>query len=237
MRNLILAAATAAFLAAAVVPAAAASKTFDVGAFTEIEISSGLNAIVTVGGALSVVAESPRQDELDELIIEVRDGKLRAYTDWNLLDLFDWGPTEQRTTLTISVPELRAANANSGADVEVTGMTGDSLGLNSSSGADLKATGATGRTYELNASSGADLTVDGTCESAEVNASSGSDLKAEGLLCESVDANASSGAGASVHASVSLKANASSGAHIDVFGKPGSVDDETSAGGEVEIRN
>jgi hypothetical protein len=205
--------------------------------FIEIEISSGISAIVTVGGAQSVVAESPRQEELEELIIEVSGGKLRAYRDWNLLDLFDWGPGDRPTTITISVRKLTAANANSGADVEVTGMSGDAIRLNSSSGADLTAKAVSGRSFDLNASSGADLTVDGSCERAEVNASSGSDLRAEKLLCESVDANASSGASADVHASASLKANASSGGNIDVYGKPATVDQETSSGGDIELRD
>ena len=106
MQLLVRAAMSAIFLVAAGGGALAASKTFEVGPFTEIEISSGINATVTVGGTQSVVAESPRQQELDELIVEVSGGKLRAYTDWNLFDLFDWG-MDPRTTITISVPSSR----------------------------------------------------------------------------------------------------------------------------------
>lgn len=230
---------TAALLAMGPASALAASKTFDVEPFTAIEITSGLDAVVTVGGTLSVVAESPRQEELDELRIEVRNGRLRASTDgedWGLLEfLFEAGNRETR--ITITVPELTAAEASAGSDVDVSGMSGDEVVLNASSGADLNVTAASGTRFELNASSGSDLTVEGTCKSADVNASSGSDLDAERLLCEDVAVNASSGSGARVHASASVDAEASSGASVSVSGKPAEVEQEASSGGDIDLRD
>jgi hypothetical protein len=223
---------------AAPATAFAASKTFDVGPFTAIEISSGIDAIVTVGGATqSVVAESPNQEELDELIVEVVDGKLHARTDWDFFDLFNWAAGDRQTKVTITVPALTEANANSGADINVTGISGDQVRLESSSGADLDASGVTAKTYILNASSGADLTVSGTCESADIDSSSGSDLRADKLLCADVSAKASSGSSADVYATASLKADVSSGATVGVYGKPAKVEDEVSSGGDLELRN
>jgi hypothetical protein len=237
MKHLLSAAVAAALSISASGLAAAASRTFDVEAFTAIEIGSGLDAVVTVGGAQSVTAESPNQEELDELILEVRDGKLRASIDWDIFDLFDWMGGDRQTRITISVPALHDVSANSGSDVEVTGMTGDSLRLEASSGADLEAVGTNGKAVELNASSGADLRVEGSCESAEVDASSGADLRAEQLICQNVDANASSGASADVHATAALTANVSSGANLSVYGKPAKVEDEVSSGGEFNRRD
>ena len=215
----------------------AASKTFEVEPFTAIEISSGINAVVTVGGTgQSVVADSPRQQEIDELVVEVRGGKLHAYADWDFFDLFDWGAS-RTITLTVTVPTLDSAEANSGADVDVRGIVADSVHLASSSGADLNATGLAGKRFELDASSGADLSAAGTCDSARINASSGADLRADKLLCADIEANASSGANADVYASASLRANVSSGASIDVYGKPAKVEDETSSGGDLQIRD
>lgn len=237
--HLIAKAAVAAVLClAAPATALAASKTYDVAPFTAIEISSGINAVVTVGGATqSVVAESPNQQELDELIVEVRAGKLHAHTDWDIFDLFDWRADDRRTTITIKVPALTAAEANSGADIAVSGISGDSVKLVSSSGADLEATNVSGKSFDLNASSGADLTVAGSCESARINSSSGSDLSAERLLCAEVEVNASSGSDAEVYASASLSANVSSGASVDVYGRPATVEDEVSSGGDVRLRD
>jgi hypothetical protein len=235
--KLLLSAAVAAILSISTAgTAAAASKTFDVEAFTAVEIGSGLDAVVTVGGAQAIIAESPTQEELDELIIEVRDGKLKAWTDWDILDLFDWAGDRQ-TRITITVPALTEVAANSGADVDVSAIAGDSISLSASSGADLSVAGASGKSFDLNASSGADLRVEGTCESAKVDSSSGSDLRADRLLCQSVDANASSGASADVHATGTLTANVSSGATLNVYGKPATVDDNVSSGGDLELRD
>jgi hypothetical protein len=238
MQLLAKAAVAAVLCLAAPATALAASKTFDVEPFTAIEISSGIDAIVTVGGATqSVVAESPKQEELDELIVEVRDGKFHAHTDRDFFDLFDWAESDRQTRITITVPALTAAEANSGADIDVSGISGDSVRLASSSGADLEATAVSGKSFDLNSSSGADLTVAGTCESARVDVSSGSDLHADKLLCADVEANASSGSDAEVYASASIRANVSSGASIDVYGKPATVEDEVSSGGEVRLRD
>jgi hypothetical protein len=235
--KLLLGAAVATVLLGTSGAALAASKTFELEPFTSVEIGSGINAVVTVGGAQSVVAESPNQSEIDELIVEVRDGKLRATTDWDIFDLFDWAGGDRATKIVISVPALTGVAANSGSDVDVTGLSGENVELNSSSGADLDVTGVTGKAFDLNVSSGADLHVDGTCESAKVNASSGSDLRAEKLLCQTVDANASSGSSADVYATGSLRANVSSGASLNVYGKPATVEDEVSSGGDVELRD
>lgn len=218
--------------------ALAASKTYEPGTFTELRISSGVDAKVTVGGTIqSVVAESPRQEELDELIVEVTDGKLHVHRDWDFFDLFNFGPGDNlQTVVTISVPALVNVESSSGADVQVTGLTGDRLELQSSSGADLRVTGAAGREFELDSSSGSDLEVDGTCERASANSSSGSDLRADKLLCAEIDVDASSGSSAQVYASATLRAEASSGANVDVYGKPKTVDQETSSGGDVELR-
>lgn len=227
----------AAFYVAASTTAFAASKTFDLAPFTAIEISSGINAVVTVGGTQSVVADSPSQEELDRMLVEVRDGKLHAWIDWDLFDLLDFGDSERQVTITISVPALEAASADSGSDVQVTGISGENIRLNASSGADLTVMKASGGSFDLNSSSGSDLEVEGTCESAVVNASSGSDLNADRLICADVDVNASSGSSIEVHATTSLKANASSGGSITVFGKPADVDEEESSGGDVDFRD
>lgn len=224
--------------ALAILPGAAlgASRTFELETFTRIDIGSGLDAIVTVtpGAVASVVAESSDQDELDELVLEVEDGVLRASTEWDLFSLFDFA--ERRTVLTITVPDLTGANANSGSDVKISGMTGGELVIESSSGSDLEVTAATGASYRIDVSSGADLRIDGACETAQISVSSGANLRAENLLCTSVEVNASSGANADVHASGRLDAEASSGADITVHGKPTSTKVDSSSGADIEIR-
>lgn len=223
-------------LALLAVPGAAhaASRTFDVAPFTAIDISSGIKAVVTVGGDQSVVADSANQQYLDELKLEVRGDTLHAWIDWDIFDIFEF---DREVSITISVPALTEAEASAGADVDVTGMTGQSISLEASAGARLDVRGVAAERFDIDASAGATVDVDGTCGQSSVDSSAGAQVRADRLLCEEVDANASAGAGADVHASLSVRANASAGANIRVYGNPGQIDQETSAGGGVDIRN
>ena len=232
MRSLLAAGLTAALLASTPFPGLAASKSFDVEPFTAVEISSGLNAVVSVGGDLTVSAESGRQDSLDELMIEVENGTLRAWTDWNLFDLLDFG-NEGQTTITITVPELTGATANSGADVDITGMTGDRLSLDASSGASVDARQLAGGRVTAEASSGARLQAAGECDEMTAEASSGALVDVRSVVCEAATAEASSGAHADVHATRAVEAEASSGGGVTVFGKPGETRVDSSSGGNV----
>src|SRR5690606_13621656 len=154
---------------------------YDLPPFTKIDISSGIDAVVTVGGAQAVRATSSSQEELDELIVEVRDGVLVARTDWNLLGfLFD---ADRQLRLEVAVPALEAATASSGADVEVTGIAADIVRLGASSGSDLVVREAAGQRFDIEVSSGADLRVSGNCEDAEMGVSSGGTLAAADLAC------------------------------------------------------
>lgn len=236
MQSLLTAAALAGAIAIVVAPASAAEITYgDLPPFTAVDISSGIDAVVTVGSAQTVRAESPHQQQLDELIVEVRDGRLSAKTDWNLLDLFFFEGRQIR--LHVTVPDLERAEASSGADVEVTGLAADAVTLRASSGADLHAVSVAGKRFDIEASSGADLNVEGSCETAEIGASSGSTVEAEGLTCAEVEVDVSSGADATVFASASVTAEASSGGNIRIHGNPTQHEEDASSGGDIEFAN
>lgn len=210
----------------------AANASYDLPPFTGIDISSGIDATVTVGGEQTVRASSPRQGELDELIIEVRDGVLVAKTDWNLLGFLF--ADDRQLRLEVNVPSLERAEASAGADVDVTGVGGDLIRLSASSGADLNVGDAAGGRFHIEVSSGADLHVDGTCEQAEIEVSSGATLQAQGLTCADVGIELSSGADAEIFAGERLTAEVSSGGDIVVHGDPAEREAETSSGGDID---
>lgn len=228
-----LAAASAALLLLAA-PALAETRTIELPAFTALDISSGIDAVVTVGGTQSITAEATDKRLLDDLKLKVEGNTLKAYYDWSFFDLFAFGNRDQ-IKLTIAVPALTKVEASAGSDVEATGVTGDALEFNSSSGADLSLKAVAGKSIDLNASSGAGLEIEGTCETGTANASSGSDLEADDLLCVTMDANASSGSDLDAYASKSVKANASSGSDLTIHGNPAEVEQESSSGSDVKI--
>jgi hypothetical protein len=233
MRTLAWSAAVVAATMILALPAAAESRTIDLPPFTSVDISSGIDAVVAVGGAQSVAAEAPTAEILDEVQFRVDNGTLKAWIDWNIFDLFSLG-LDRQITLTISAPEITGAEASAGSDVDVAGAAGDRLSFEVSSGADLTATAVAGDSLNLEASSGAGLHIDGTCASADVEASSGAGIDAEKLLCADVEVDVSSGASAVIFASASVDAEASSGGHVVVYGKPTKFQTDSNSGGDVE---
>lgn len=228
-----LAAASAALLLLAA-PALAETRTIDLPPFTALDISSGIDAIVTVGGTQSITVEAKDKRLLDDLQIKVEGNTLKAYYDWSFFDIFTFGDRDQ-IKLTITAPALDKVEASAGSDVEATGVSGDALTFRASSGADLKLRGVAGKSIDLGASSGAGLDIEGTCVDGKADSSSGSDLDAEDLLCATIDANASSGSDLDVYASKSAKANASSGSDLTIHGNPADVEQESSSGSDIKI--
>ncbi len=236
MHGIVKRAAASAALLLLAAPALAESRTVDLPAFTALDISSGIDAIVTVGGTQSITVEAKDKRLLDDLQLKVEGNTLKAYYDWSFFDIFSFGDRE-KIKLTIGVPVLGKIEASAGSDVVATGVTGDTLEFGASSGADLSLSGVVGKLVEFDASSGAGLKIEGACVDGKANASSGSDLDAEDLLCATMDANASSGSDLEVYASKSIKANASSGSHLSIYGNPAEMDQEASSGSDIKIEN
>ncbi|MDC9823477.1 DUF2807 domain-containing protein [Devosia sp. ZB163] len=234
MRPTTMLAAAAAVALLLAVPAYAETRAIELPAFTAVDISSGIDAVVKIGPTQSIEAEASDPRLLDDLQVKVEGRTLKAYFDWNIFDLLSFG-SDRRITLHITAPALDTVDASAGSDINATGITGDRLSFNASSGADISASGVVAKAINLQASSGAGLDIAGTCDVAKANASSGSDLDASDLVCATVDANASSGSDLEVHATGAVKVNASSGSDVTVSGSPSDVEQESSSGGDIQV--
>jgi hypothetical protein len=239
-RNIAIMAAAAGLLISTA--AYADSKTYDLSGFDRIDIATGLDAEVKLGDSFSVTATSSSAQALDNLQLDVTDGALVARFDQSFLDFIISGglvgmllSNGNALTIEVTMPALSGVDASSGADVLVQNVAGDQLILNASSGANIDVTDAKFGTVQLGSSSGADIDISGTAESVDADASSGAGIDAENLIAANVSANASSGASMSVHATTSIKADASSGGDVDVSGNPTARDVDASSGGDVNF--
>lgn len=234
MHGLVKRAAASAALLLLAAPALAETRIIELPAFTAVDISSGIDAVVTVGGPQSITATAVDPRLLDDLKLSVEGDTLKAHYDWSFLDIFAFG-NRDRIKLAIAVPALTEVEASAGSDVDASGVTGDALTFSSSSGADLSVTGIAGKSIELSASSSAGLKVAGTCETGRADASSGADLEADDLLCATMEVNASSGSDLDVYASKSIRAKTSSGADLNIRGNPADVEQESSSGSDIKL--
>ncbi len=213
--------------------ASAETRTYDVGAFTKIDISAGLDLEFTTGGTQSIAVEN-ENGNFDDIDVYVSGDTLvlkRKKQNWG------WNNKRQRYGITVSAPQISSLEASSGSDVSGQNMSGSDVLIDVSSGADVTVTGVDGGTVTIETSSGSDANVSGTCVTVRADSSSGSDLEARDLICEAGYADASSGSDISIHATVSVDAEASSGADVDVYGGPTDVSSDKSSGGSVSIRS
>lgn len=211
--------------------AAAETRTFDVGSFTEIDVSGGLDVEFTTGGAQSVTVLN-KKDDFSDIIVEVKGDTLvlkRKKKNWG-----GW-KKRQQYLVTVSAPVLSAIEASSGSDVDGSGLSG-AVSIDASSGADVDISDIQAKTVGLESSSGSDITVSGTCSDVRADSSSGSDISAKALKCETARAEASSGSDISLYATKTVSADVSSGADVDVYGSPTDVRSDKSSGGSVNIK-
>lgn len=230
-RHLIAAVAASAILLPTL--AFAESRTIEVPQFHGVDISAGIHAVVSGGSPHSVFAEATDPRALNDLRVEVRDGILHAWYEWNILDLLT--RPERDVTLTVGTEVLDQLEASAGASIAADGLMGEDIGLEASSGANIKTTAIEGMSYSIESSSGARIETSGLCTTAEIEVSSGASIGAKGLDCGKVDLEVSSGASLEITARDTINAEVSSGGHATVYGKPGVEHLETSSGGSVDF--
>jgi len=213
--------------------ASAETRTFDVGSFTNIDISAGLDLSFDEGASQSISVENKKGDFSDIEVLVKGDTLVlkRKKNNWG------WGRKRERYDITVTAPVINGVEASSGSDVTGRGMSGSDVSVDVSSGADVTVTDVSGGTVRIQTSSGSDASVSGTCSNVDAQASSGSDLEARGLVCQNGQADASSGSDISIYVTGSVDAEASSGADVDVYGSPTDVNSDKSSGGSVSIRS
>ena len=189
----------------------AATKTFDLEDFDEIDVSAGVIADVTVGGGYAISVEA-EDSELERLRVEVKGRTLIIARDERGMR---WTRRRGKIEATIALPALTAAEASSGARLVATGVDAGAFSVEASSGARIEATGR--------------------CESVDAEASSGASVDAGDLVCARAAVDVSSGASIRVHATDEVRADASSGGSVRVAGDPPRRAIETSSGGSVRF--
>ena len=215
-------------------PALAESRSYEVGEFTAISVSSGIDLVFETGGATSISVENEK-GKFGDIVVERQEETLVLKRP-RRTGIGSWSQ-RPRYKVTATAPALEAISASSGADVTGTGLSGPNVSVEASSGADVTITGISAGGISLESSSGSDIDVSGTCESVEAESSSGSDIDARELICQSATADASSGSDISLYASVRVRADASSGGDVKVYGQPADAVMDKSSGGSVTLRD
>jgi hypothetical protein len=199
-------------------------ETRQVSDFHRVRVRQGINVDVTVGPRTSVVVSG--DDNLLSMVkTEVENGELSIrVTSANGYS------TKAGLTVRVTTPTLDGADAQSGAQLTLTGLSAPKVRISATSGAGVEARDVALAALSIDASGGANVRARGKTQQLEVNCSGGAALEAEDLVADGVRIEAGGGASASVNAAKRIDGDLSAGASVSVRGAPSVRNLETSSG-------
>ncbi len=198
--------------------------------FNAIKVSSGIDLYLTQANTEKVTIKAD-QKIIDKIVTKVKDGVLHIYLDKNMS--WGWGLNQERKAY-VSFDDLEAISASAGSDVySENNFKLENLKVDASSGSDIRLDDVKADKIWVATSSGSDAYISGKTSYLEARASSGSDIHASELISKDCEVRVSSGSDAKVHATVSIKAHASSGGDIRYRGNPKYKDTHESSGGDI----
>ena len=202
------------------------SNTRNVGAFNAISASGSVNVSVQNGPQSVIVETDDNIMRYVETTVKGNTLKIRLKNIHNLRN--------STVNVYVTTPKITDVNGSASAEIESIGIikSDSEIELKASSGSEIQID-ADAPSVKADASSGGAVTVSGRTRDVTTKASSGSNLNAADLKAENARANASSGASIKVSASVSIKADASSGATVRYTGGATDIKKNENSGGSV----
>lgn len=198
------------------------------GSFNQLDVSRGLDVIITQGSYEQVSVEA--DENLQEIIVtEIEGGVLKITTTDNIA-------SSTSKTVYVSFDDLVKIDASSGSTVlSKNEITAEELAIETSSGSDLSLA-LQARHLDCDSSSGSNLKLSGKATGIVAKASSGSKISAADLSTESANVKASSGADISINTSKTLTAQATSGGNVSYYGNPETVTNNKGISGSISSR-
>jgi hypothetical protein len=202
------------------------------GSFTAIEVSDGIQLMLTKGDEASLAVSASDQKYMERFKTEVVGSTLKIYYDNKGMV---WNSNEKRKLRAyVSFKIIDKIQASSGADVICKNILKLAV-------LDLKLTSGSQFNGEVNIgqlssdqNSGSEINITGKAEKLTVEASSGAIFKGFDLVAAYCTAKASSGGGVRVNVSKELVAKANSGGGIRYKGDAVIKDLDVSSGGIVK---
>ena len=203
-------------------------------AFHAISVSGGIDLFLTQSNDVAVAVSANKQDDLDKIKTEVKDGVLKIYYDAPMGFSFSW--TSRKLRAYISVKDIDGLRASGGSDIDVNGtLAVAKLKLGLSGGSDFK--GKVNITdLAVDASGGSDVNISGRATNVAIEVSGGSDFNGYDLTTDVCHASGSGGSDIDVTVNKELTADASGGSDISYRGTGSVKKADSSGGGSVKKR-
>ncbi len=207
----------------------------EVGPFTGLSVSSGIQLVLKQGSTDAVSVSAAYTDYRDRIVTEVVDGVLKIYfkpeKNWK-------GNDNRKSKLRayVSARTLNKLSASGGATMRIDGVfsTGN-LVAEFTSGSNFEGT-IKCAALSVNQNSGAYSKLKGTAASLEVNCSSGANLSGYEMATETCEAKVSSGGLLEITVNKELAAKATSGGSVRYKGACTVTRSIRNSGGTIKIK-
>lgn len=198
------------------------------GNFKRIDAGSAFEVEVKIGSPASVEVEA--DDNLMPIIeTRVSGDELNIHTKGS------YSITNGHMKVFITAPEIRGVKSSGAANIKVLDVlkSDERITFESSGAGNIKAV-VDAPKVKAEVSGAGDIELSGRTKDYTVSASGGGNVKSSDLLTENTDADVSGAGSVHVHASVSLKAEASGAGNVYYRGGPTNITKNTSGAGEVK---
>ncbi len=204
-------------------------ETRDVGNFSGINVSSGIDLIISQGEKVEVVAEASNDEMLESILTEADGNTLKIYSNKKMLK-----PGPRKVYVTFR--NIEALKASGGSDITAkSAINVSNLDIGAHGGSDVE--------MEIKAdvlqcviSGGSDAYFEGSVKNFSAEASGGSDLKANELVTETCNLQVSGGSDASITVNKELNVQASGGSDVNYYGNATIKNINASGGSDVRSR-
>ncbi len=200
--------------------------------FSAIEVSDGIELLLTQGSGESVAVSASDREYIDRLKTEVQDGVLKIYYDNKMMVWNNNG--KRKLKAYVAFKNLESLKASSGADVTMKStLAVNKLEMHFSSGS--RFTGEINiSSLDVSQNSGSEINTTGKAENLKTDLSSGALFKGFDLAVNYCEAKATSGAEVRITVNKELNAKANSGGSIKYKGEAVIKDLSVHSGGAVK---
>jgi hypothetical protein len=202
-----------------------------IGSFHGLEVSSGVELILTAGNTEEVAVSAATNEFRDRLITKVEDGILKIYYKNEVMK--NTKREKRDLKAYVSYKMLDHLEVNTGADVRIEGvLKSETLKMKANTGGVLKGKIDIGN-LEVIQNTGSIITISGTASSLDVEGTTGSIFKGIDLETGSCSADVTTGAGIYITVQKELDVKATTGGFIKYKGNAGIKEAKTNTGGSV----
>jgi hypothetical protein len=203
-----------------------------VSSFHGIDVSTGIELILTEGSTEEVAVSAATTEFRDKIVTKVENGILKIYYE-NKLNAINTKKEKKELKAWVSYKSLDRLDANTGAQVEIEGtLKSSSMKMNVNTGATVKGL-INIDDLSVDQNTGSVITLSGNAVKLDVTGDTGSMFKGIDLETNNCNAKVYTGAGVYITVQKELYIKANTGGYVKYKGDAGIREIRTNTGGSV----